>query len=166
MRSKWFLVFGLLSIPYIAVAANNKINGACGPANYIAVATKPTSGLCNVGSPSIVTGLGPWKWSCKGTRGGSTASCSAPVLPSNPILILQVIPTNPIINSIVPLGTVVAKVNVTWSNGDSFIGRVNFIPPYNNDNDFFTLIDNNIVTNNDISMLGGTTQFVTLQAIQ
>ncbi len=166
MKLRWFLILTLFFISSIAVAANNKISGICGPANGVAVATKPTNGLCSVGSSSTVTGLGPWNWSCKGIRGGSTVPCSAPVLPSNPTLILKVTPTNLAIDSTMPLGTVVAKVNVTWSNGDSFTGTIGFVPPYNNDDDFFTLIDNNIVTNNDISILAGTIQFVTLQATQ
>ncbi len=160
------LILILFFISFTSIAANNKINGICGPVNGVAVATKPINGLCSVGSSSAVTGLGPWNWSCKGVRGGSTAACSAPVLPSNPTLILKVIPTSSTINSTVPLGTVVAKVNVIWSNGDSFTGTIGFVPPYNNDNDFFTLVGNNIVTNNDISILAGTIQFVTLQATQ
>ena len=83
-----------------------------------------------------------------------------------PRLILTIIPTNPTVNSIVPLGTVIAKAVASWSNGASFTGTIGFVSPYSNDNDFFTLVGNNIVTNNDISMLGGTIQFITLQATQ
>ena len=54
------------------------VNGTCGPANGVAVTTKPTSGLCAAGTPSAVAGSGPWTWTCAGANGGATASCSAP----------------------------------------------------------------------------------------
>jgi hypothetical protein len=55
------------------------VNGACGSANGVAVSTAPTSGLCTTGSASAVSGSGPWNWSCAGSNGGSTATCSAPL---------------------------------------------------------------------------------------
>lgn len=57
------------------------INGACGGANMNAQSVKPSgdSYLCSSGNPSVVTGTGPWNWTCNGTFGGTTASCSAPV---------------------------------------------------------------------------------------
>ena len=54
-------------------------NGVCGSANGVAVSTAPTSGLCTAGSASAVGGSGPWNWSCAGSNGGTTASCSAPL---------------------------------------------------------------------------------------
>jgi hypothetical protein len=54
------------------------INGQCGPANGVPASTAPTTGLCSVGLASSVTGTGPWNWSCNGSNGGTTASCSAP----------------------------------------------------------------------------------------
>lgn len=59
------------------------VNGACGSANGVARTTAPTTGLCSVGTPSAVTGGGPWSWTCIGSNVGSTASCSAPVAPTN-----------------------------------------------------------------------------------
>lgn len=55
------------------------VNGVCGRADSVAASAKPTSGLCSVGSASAVSGSGPWKWSCNGSDGGSTASCSASI---------------------------------------------------------------------------------------
>lgn len=55
------------------------VNGQCGSANSIAVRTAPTASLCSSGSASSVTGSGPWNWSCGGSNGGTTASCSAPL---------------------------------------------------------------------------------------
>jgi hypothetical protein len=51
-------------------------NGVCGPANGVDAASPPTTGLCNVGTPSQVSGNGPWDWTCAGSNGGSPASCS------------------------------------------------------------------------------------------
>ena len=53
------------------------LNGTCGSVNGTTVASAPTSNLCTAGTASTVTGSGPWTWSCAGTGGGTTASCSA-----------------------------------------------------------------------------------------
>jgi len=63
-----------------ACAPTNGINGVCGSANGIATTTIPTNGLCATGLSSVVsnnTGLGFWMWSCFGSNGGTTSSCSA-----------------------------------------------------------------------------------------
>jgi hypothetical protein len=56
-----------------------KINGVCGSSNGKTFDTKPTTGLCSKGNNSSVSGTGPWHWSCRGSNGGSTASCSATI---------------------------------------------------------------------------------------
>jgi hypothetical protein len=53
------------------------INGVCGSSNGATFSSAPTSGLCSTGTPSIVSGTGPWNWSCTGAKGGTTPSCSA-----------------------------------------------------------------------------------------
>ena len=66
----------------ISLAVNAPIvplNGVCGPANGTSQSSAPTSGLCSSGTASVVSGTGPWNWSCVGSNGGSTGSCSAPV---------------------------------------------------------------------------------------
>jgi hypothetical protein len=55
------------------------INGVCGTSNGVNVSTAPTTNLCNAGTSSSVGGTGPWTWSCAGTNGGATASCTAPL---------------------------------------------------------------------------------------
>ena len=55
------------------------VNGVCGSANGTAVSTAPTTNLCSAGTATVVGGTGPWTWSCTGTNGGTTASCSAPL---------------------------------------------------------------------------------------
>jgi hypothetical protein len=55
------------------------VNGACGSSNGIAVSSAPAAALCSTGTASAVGGSGPWSWSCTGSKGGSTAQCSAPL---------------------------------------------------------------------------------------
>lgn len=53
------------------------INGAC--ASVAPTPFAPTSGLCTRGTaPMSATDGSPWTWSCTGSGGGTTASCSAP----------------------------------------------------------------------------------------
>ncbi len=54
------------------------VNGACGSADGTTVSSAPTSNLCSSGNASSVSfAAGTYTWSCFGTGGGSTASCSA-----------------------------------------------------------------------------------------
>src|SRR5262249_40774998 len=57
-------------------ASSTVVNGACGSANGATVSTKPTANLCTAGTASTVAGSGPWSWTCAGSNGGSTATCS------------------------------------------------------------------------------------------
>src|SRR5579863_4673684 len=52
------------------------VNGACGASNGATASAKPTANLCTAGTASAVAGSGPWSWSCAGSNGGSTATCS------------------------------------------------------------------------------------------
>jgi hypothetical protein len=49
--------------------------GQCGAANGTTMDAAPMTGLCNIGTPSVVTGSGPWTWTC--SAGGAAASCEA-----------------------------------------------------------------------------------------
>ena len=55
-------------------------SGICGPSNGLSLSTSPTVGLCTAGTPSAVSGTGPWAWTCAGSGGGSTANCGATLL--------------------------------------------------------------------------------------
>lgn len=55
------------------------VNGTCGTASGVAVATAPTTNLCATGSATTVSATAPWTWTCVGSNGGSTTSCSAPL---------------------------------------------------------------------------------------
>jgi len=52
-------------------------NGFCGTANGQIFLTMPASGLCASGTPSELSGSGPWTWSCNGATGGENETCSA-----------------------------------------------------------------------------------------
>jgi photosystem II stability/assembly factor-like uncharacterized protein len=62
--------------------ASPVINGDCGSSNNATLSIAPAASLCATGTASSVTGSGPWSWSCFGTNGGSTVSCSATPLRS------------------------------------------------------------------------------------
>ena len=58
------------------------VNGACGAANGGSFNPAPSTDLCSAdNTASAVAGGGsnPWTWSCTGSNGGTTASCSASV---------------------------------------------------------------------------------------
>jgi Pectate lyase superfamily protein len=89
------LASGVTDVRFYRVFVNNAItgihldndaasagNGACGSANGVAVSSAPISSLCSAGTASAVSGSGPWSWSCTGGNGGTTASCTAPILPA------------------------------------------------------------------------------------
>ncbi len=55
--------------------APKKLDGTCGPAHQAGSADAPVAGLCISGTPSAVSGTGPWQWSCQGDGGGITTTC-------------------------------------------------------------------------------------------
>ena len=77
-KSTWNDTNYWVDIVFNPASASPPINGSCGQANGVVVSRPPTSGLCATGSASAVSGSGPWNWSCAGSNGGATATCSAP----------------------------------------------------------------------------------------
>ena len=55
------------------------VNGVCGTSDKQTLTAKPTGNLCTSGTVTTVSGSGPWNWSCAGSNGGTTASCSAAI---------------------------------------------------------------------------------------
>jgi hypothetical protein len=55
------------------------INGSCGTSAGQSFASAPTTGLCSAGSASGVSTGTSYTWSCTGSNGGNTASCSASI---------------------------------------------------------------------------------------
>jgi hypothetical protein len=60
-----------------AWSGNVIVTGTCGAANGTNSSVAPSANLCGSGTASSITGTGPWNWTCAGTNGGTTASCSA-----------------------------------------------------------------------------------------
>jgi Beta-galactosidase len=53
------------------------VSGVCGTSNAANLTSAPTTGLCDTGMASAISGTAPWNWSCAGSNGGTTATCSA-----------------------------------------------------------------------------------------
>lgn len=94
-------------------------NGVCGSASGAFAASPPTTNLCASGIASaVVTGTGNYTWTCAGTDGGETKSCSAGIstrqltVPAGAYPGIQF--TNPLASS-----QVSCSINATgqWSNG-------------------------------------------------
>jgi len=86
-----------------------------------------------------------------------------------PFLTVVLNPVNPTIPSTTPLGTVVATVTVTWSDGSPFTGTLSFGPPNNNGGGVYALSGNNLIINPSgpgVGPAGGSVQNVTIVATQ
>jgi hypothetical protein len=56
------------------------VNGVCGSSNGGTFTSAPTTNLCSAGTPTSVTGSGPWTWTCSGLNGGNPSpTCSAQI---------------------------------------------------------------------------------------
>jgi hypothetical protein len=92
----------------------------------------------------------------------------APTAPA-PYLTLSFNPPNPTVASNAPVGTVIATITASWSNGSPFTGTLSFGPPNSNDNATFAISGNQLIVNPvgpGLSHDGGTTQNVTIVASQ
>jgi hypothetical protein len=155
---------GMLVTGMAMAAPPPRVGGVYGSANGVPATMAPPSGLCATGTPSAVTGQGPWFWSCKGSRGGKTAQCSAPLKPASPTLTITFAPPDPTIQAASPLGTFVSTVTAAWSDGRPFTGTLQFIAPYFDDDGAFALAGNDIVVAQDLNGDGGTVQRISLDA--
>jgi len=68
---------------FTITAATTRINGACGSANGVGVASAPSSNLCSAGTASAVGftyNTNSWTWACLGSNGGTiSGNCTAPI---------------------------------------------------------------------------------------
>lgn len=64
----------------VSCSANLIVNGVCGPANGQYSMAAPTNGLCSAGTATVVSGSGPFTWSCNGVNGGTASSCASQVI--------------------------------------------------------------------------------------
>jgi hypothetical protein len=86
-----------------------------------------------------------------------------------PSLSLSFDPPNPKISATAPLGSVVATITPTWSDGSPFTGALSFAQPYSNDKGIFATSGNNLIVNPSgpgLSSDANTTQNVTIRASQ
>ncbi len=103
------------------------VNGACGSSNGGTFTSAPTTNLCSAGTASAVTGTGPWNWTCAGSGGGTTASCSAQLQGSGVAPTITTQPRNQgvIVGAtatftVVSTGT--APLSYQWSKSGTAIG--------------------------------------------
>ena len=68
------------SVQNVQEPSGGAVNGSCGSADNTTFSVAPILNLCDSGTATTVLGTGPWNWSCSGSNGGSTATCSAQVL--------------------------------------------------------------------------------------
>jgi len=89
--------------------------------------------------------------------------------PTGASLALSFNPPNPSIAANAPLGSVVATITPTWSDGGRFIGTLSFGPPNSNDQGVFAISGNNLIVNTSgpgVSADANTVQNVTIVATQ
>lgn len=90
-------------------------------------------------------------------------------VPTGTTLTLNFSPPNPGIPANAPLGTVVATINLTWSDGSPFTGTLSFAQPYSNDQGVFAISGANLIINPSgpgVSADANTVQDVTIVATQ
>ncbi|MDP4028897.1 MAG: choice-of-anchor D domain-containing protein, partial [Gallionella sp.] len=74
------LTIGGVSATFSTTTVSAPVHGTCDSNNHgQTLTTVPSGSLCATGNPSSVDGTGPWSWTCIGSNGGNTASCSASV---------------------------------------------------------------------------------------
>jgi hypothetical protein len=113
-----------LVAPYTDPGNCGTNTGTCGSANGVAISSAPTAGLCGVGTPSSVTGSGPFIWTCNGVGGGAPASCSAPIITSYNCEVGQLNPGLAIIANHTVVGVALNSAMRWYSNiwGGSGVG--------------------------------------------
>jgi len=89
--------------------------------------------------------------------------------PTGATLVLNFNPSNPSIPANMPLGSVVATITPSWSDGSPFTGTLSFAQPYSNDQGGFAISGNNLIINPSgpgLSADANTVQNVTIVATQ
>jgi len=66
-----------LEVTGTVVPAGPAVAGVCGSSAGKTFSTAPSSNLCRVGTPSVVNQGSSWNWTCSGSNGGTTPTCSA-----------------------------------------------------------------------------------------
>lgn len=90
-------------------------------------------------------------------------------VPTGTVLTLSFNPSNPSIPANTALGSVLATITASWSDGSPFTGTLSFAQPYSNDKGVFALSGNNLIVNPSgpgLSADANTLQNVTIVATQ
>jgi hypothetical protein len=136
------------------------------------LANGKTSGPLTASASSAVGGNGVYTYSTgfpNQTWYASNYYVDVLFTPTGPSLVLNFNPANPSISATAPVGSVVATINPTWSNGSAFTGTLFFAQPYSNDQGIFTISGNNLIVNPSgpgLSADANTVQNVTIVANQ
>ena len=89
--------------------------------------------------------------------------------PTGAALVLNFNPPHPSIPANASLGSVVATISATWSDGSPFTGTLSFAQPYSNDQGIFAISGKNLIVNPSgpgLSADANTVQNVTIVATQ
>ncbi len=78
----WICAKGKL---HVSCEAPKLVDAHCGSVNGSIQTAAPGGNLCSSGSPTTVAGAGPWLWTCVGSGGGVSASCSASTQAQNKV---------------------------------------------------------------------------------
>jgi hypothetical protein len=62
------------SAPIIISTPPAAIDGSCGSSSNQSLSQAPTTNLCSAGAASLISGSGPWTWTCSGSNGGAVSS--------------------------------------------------------------------------------------------
>jgi len=131
-----------------------------------------TNGPLTAPANSAIGGNGVYDYGNTFPRGNYEASnyyVDVLFTPMGRSLVLSFNPPNPSVSTTAPLGSVVAMISPTWSDGSPFTGTLSFAQPYSNDNGIFAISGNNLIVNPSgpgLSADGNTVQNVTVVATQ
>ncbi len=155
------------------VAANYAPTGQYADTQH-ALRQTVTSGPLNAPAAPLVGGNGVWVRN-RGfphyTWNSSNFFVDVVFLPAGSrYLSIALTPANPTIPSTAPLGTVVAKITVTWSDGSPFTGTLSFGLPNSNGGGVYAIDSNNNLiidpAGSGVGASGGSVQNVTIVATQ
>jgi hypothetical protein len=83
-----------------------------------------------------------------------------------PTLSVTITPSPASVPANAAVGTVVATLQASWSNGAPFTGTYLFTSPYGSDGGAFAISGNSVVVNDSLSIDAATSQEVTVEALQ
>jgi hypothetical protein len=169
------------------VAANQPAGTVVGQASVVmspttpafsgALATPATDAYFQMSGTALTTkaplGAGTYNTAIIATQSGISDSPFTQgetiTVPTLPTLSLSLSPSSPSVASNAALGSAVATITATWSDGSPFTGTLTFGSPYSNDNATFAISGNNLIINPagpGVSADANTVQNVTIVATQ